>query len=177
MLDTLIIEKTIRCVDQDRDRYGRLVVACFARALHLHASMVEDGWALADRQDRAAYVRQGVIGRPRGGMDAEVAGIDTALEEVGVAMFNSPTPSQLGDSQSCSGEAMLSGWVFVPVPSWWRPARFQTGCASSCIQPSRCAERERIRSKGVGFPSNPKRSGNVPKAGDTQRHDKYGRET
>ena len=66
MLDTLIIEKTIRCVDPDRDRYGRLVLACFARALHLHASMVEDGWALADRQDRAAYVRQGVIGRPRG---------------------------------------------------------------------------------------------------------------
>ena len=73
MLDTLIIGETIRCVDKDRDRYGRLVGECFARDLNLNASMVEHGWALADRQYSTAYVRQGVIVRPLGGMDAEAS--------------------------------------------------------------------------------------------------------
>src|SRR5713101_4546420 len=41
-----------------------------------------------------------VIVRPLGGTDAEVAGIDTALEEVASATFDPPAPSQLGDYQS-----------------------------------------------------------------------------
>lgn len=58
MLDKLIIGKNIQCVDEDRDRYGCLVVECFAGDLNLNASMVENGWALAYRQYSTAYVSQ-----------------------------------------------------------------------------------------------------------------------
>lgn len=46
-----------------------------------------------------------------------------------------------------------------------------------CWATGRRAERRRIRNEGLCFPNNPKRSGDVPKAGDTQRHDRYGSET
>ncbi|MEW4565783.1 helicase-related protein [Bremerella sp. JC770] len=39
--------------------------------------------------------------RPLGGTDAEVAGIDTALESVEAASFDLPDPTRLGDFQSC----------------------------------------------------------------------------
>ena len=42
-----------------------------------------------------------LIVRPLGGTDAEVAGIDTALESVEPASFDLPNPERLGDFQSC----------------------------------------------------------------------------
>src|SRR5262245_8915182 len=42
-----------------------------------------------------------LIIRPLGGTDAEVAGIDTALESVQEARFALPDPSRLGDYQGC----------------------------------------------------------------------------
>ena len=63
--------------------------------------LVEHGSALVDRQDSTVYVCQGVIVRPLGDRDAEVAGLDTALEEGVAATCNPPAPSQLGDHQSC----------------------------------------------------------------------------
>lgn len=39
--------------------------------------------------------------RPLGGTDAEIAGIDTALETVSSAVFDLPDPARLGDFQSC----------------------------------------------------------------------------
>jgi superfamily II DNA or RNA helicase len=42
-----------------------------------------------------------LVVRPLGGTDAEVAGIDTALESVEPASFDLPSPKRLGDFQSC----------------------------------------------------------------------------
>ena len=42
-----------------------------------------------------------LVVRPLGGTDAEVAGIDTALESVEPASFDLPDPTRLGDYQSC----------------------------------------------------------------------------
>jgi SNF2 family DNA or RNA helicase len=42
-----------------------------------------------------------VIVRPLGGTDAEVAGIETAIERIEPASFDLPRPSRLGDFQSC----------------------------------------------------------------------------
>jgi len=42
-----------------------------------------------------------LVVRPLGGTDAEIAGIDTALEEVAPASFDLPEPHRLGDWQSC----------------------------------------------------------------------------
>lgn len=50
---------------------------------------------LPDSQDEFLIVR------PLGGTDAEVAGIDTALESVEEARFALPDPSRLGDYQGC----------------------------------------------------------------------------
>ncbi len=50
---------------------------------------------LPDSQDEFLIVR------PLGGTDAEVAGIDTALETVEEARFALPDPSRLGDYQGC----------------------------------------------------------------------------
>lgn len=50
---------------------------------------------LPDSQDEFLLVR------PLGGTDAEIAGIDTALESVASASFDLPNPSNLGDFQSC----------------------------------------------------------------------------
>lgn len=42
-----------------------------------------------------------LVVRPLGGTDAELAGIDTALEQVQPASFDLPSPDRLGDFQSC----------------------------------------------------------------------------
>jgi endonuclease YncB( thermonuclease family) len=57
-LDSLVSKKTIKCEQKDRDRYGRIVAECFAGAVNLNASMVQQGWALAYRKYSQDYVQQ-----------------------------------------------------------------------------------------------------------------------
>lgn len=46
-LDDLLINKTVRCIERDVDRYGRIVGECFAASVNVNAAMVEAGWAVA----------------------------------------------------------------------------------------------------------------------------------
>ena len=49
-LVSAIAGREVRCEEQDRDRYGRIVGICRAGSENLNAWMVENGWAVAYRQ-------------------------------------------------------------------------------------------------------------------------------
>ena len=49
-LVSVIAGREVRCEEQDRDRYGRIVGICRAGSENLNAWMVENGWAVAYRQ-------------------------------------------------------------------------------------------------------------------------------
>lgn len=55
-LDQLIAGRPVRCVEEDRDRYGRVVAICFVGSKDLNREMVRAGWAVAYRQYSKAYV-------------------------------------------------------------------------------------------------------------------------
>ena len=50
--------KTITCVGNTKDQYGRLIATCFVGDLNLNATMVEAGMALAYRYYSLEYVAQ-----------------------------------------------------------------------------------------------------------------------
>ena len=49
--------KTVNCNVTDRDRYGRLVAACYVNGEDINERLVFEGWALAYRQYSRDYVR------------------------------------------------------------------------------------------------------------------------
>jgi endonuclease YncB( thermonuclease family) len=49
--------KTVNCNVTDRDRYGRLVAACYVNGENINERLVFEGWALAYRQYSRDYVR------------------------------------------------------------------------------------------------------------------------
>ena len=49
--------KTVNCNVTDRDRYGRLVAACFINGEDINERLVFEGWALAYRHYSRDYVR------------------------------------------------------------------------------------------------------------------------
>jgi endonuclease YncB( thermonuclease family) len=55
-LDKLIGSSVVRCVEQDRDRYGRVVAVCHAGPTNLNAALVRQGWALAYRRYSKDFV-------------------------------------------------------------------------------------------------------------------------
>lgn len=55
-LDGLAGGKSVRCLEETKDKYGRTVAVCFAGDLDLNGRMVEEGWAMAYRQYSTAYV-------------------------------------------------------------------------------------------------------------------------
>ena len=48
----------ITCKGEERDKYDRLIVVCFAGPFDLNAKMVRQGWALAYRKYSTAYVAE-----------------------------------------------------------------------------------------------------------------------
>ena len=55
-LDKLIGSSVVRCVEKDRDRYGRVVAVCHAGSTNLNAALVRQGWALAYRRYSKDFV-------------------------------------------------------------------------------------------------------------------------
>jgi endonuclease YncB( thermonuclease family) len=55
--------KTVTCIGNTKDRYGRLIGNCFVGDLDLNATMVESGMALAYRYYSLEYVEQENIAR------------------------------------------------------------------------------------------------------------------
>lgn len=49
-LVSAVAGQAVRCEEQDRDRYGRVVGICWVGSENLNAWMVENGWAVAYRQ-------------------------------------------------------------------------------------------------------------------------------
>ena len=49
-------ERTVRCQERDRDRYGRTVAVCYVGSEDLDRWMVEQGWAAAFRKYSLDYV-------------------------------------------------------------------------------------------------------------------------
>jgi endonuclease YncB( thermonuclease family) len=45
-----IDERTVRCQETDRDRYGRVVAVCYVGGEDLNRWMVQQGWAVAFRK-------------------------------------------------------------------------------------------------------------------------------
>jgi endonuclease YncB( thermonuclease family) len=50
--------KTVTCIGNTKDQYGRLIANCFADGVNLNAIMVESGMALAYRHYSLEYVEQ-----------------------------------------------------------------------------------------------------------------------
>ena len=50
--------KTVTCIGNTKDQYGRLIANCFVGDLNLNATMVESGMALAYRYYSLEYVEQ-----------------------------------------------------------------------------------------------------------------------
>ena len=50
--------KTVTCIGNTKDQYGRLIANCFVDQLNLNATMVETGMALAYRHYSLEYVEQ-----------------------------------------------------------------------------------------------------------------------
>jgi endonuclease YncB( thermonuclease family) len=55
-LGKLIESSAVRCVEKDRDRYGRVVAVCHAGPTNLNAALVRQGWALAYRRYSKDFV-------------------------------------------------------------------------------------------------------------------------
>lgn len=55
-LANLIGRAWVRCVEKDRDRYGRIVAVCFLGQKDINAWMVEQGWAVAYRHFAKDYI-------------------------------------------------------------------------------------------------------------------------
>lgn len=56
--------REVRCEQQDRDRYGRVVGICWAGSENLNAWMVEKGWAVAYRRyGGTIYVAEELVAR------------------------------------------------------------------------------------------------------------------
>jgi endonuclease YncB( thermonuclease family) len=49
-------ERTVRCQERDRDRYGRTVAVCYVAGEDVDRWMVEQGWAVAFRKYSLDYV-------------------------------------------------------------------------------------------------------------------------
>jgi len=50
--------KEVRCVGEDKDKYGRLIAECFVDGYNLNARLVSEGWALAYRRYSKKYIPQ-----------------------------------------------------------------------------------------------------------------------
>ena len=50
--------RAVECIGISKDQYGQLIGSCFVDQLHLNATMVEAGMALAYRQYSLEYVEQ-----------------------------------------------------------------------------------------------------------------------
>lgn len=50
------MDKTIRCLGNERDRYGRIIATCHVDGANLNAEIVRAGWALAYRQYSLDYI-------------------------------------------------------------------------------------------------------------------------
>jgi endonuclease YncB( thermonuclease family) len=57
-LNALIENKTVTCVERDRDRWNRSVSVCTAGGGDLGSRLVSDGWAIAYRRYSTDYVPQ-----------------------------------------------------------------------------------------------------------------------
>ena len=50
--------KEVRCVGEDKDKYGILIAECFVDGYSLNARLVSEGWALAYRRYSKKYIPQ-----------------------------------------------------------------------------------------------------------------------
>tara|TARA_Y100001934_G_C12091499_1_gene649487 strand:- start:35 stop:553 length:519 start_codon:yes stop_codon:yes gene_type:complete len=50
--------KEVRCVGEDKDKYGRLIAECFVDGYNLNARLVSEGWALAYRRYSRKYIEE-----------------------------------------------------------------------------------------------------------------------
>ena len=48
--------KEVRCIGDEKDRYGRLIADCFVDGYNVNARLVYEGWALAYRRYSKKYV-------------------------------------------------------------------------------------------------------------------------
>lgn len=55
-LDGHVMDRTVRCVQKDTDRYGRIVAECFVQGQSINRWLVGNGWAVAYRAYSLAYV-------------------------------------------------------------------------------------------------------------------------
>jgi endonuclease YncB( thermonuclease family) len=51
-------QRTVRCEQRDRDRYGRIVAVCWVADEDISRWLVEQGWALAFRKYSTRYVSE-----------------------------------------------------------------------------------------------------------------------
>ena len=57
-LADLIGRAWVRCIEKDRDRYGRIVAVCFLGQKNVNAWMVREGWAVAYRHFSRDYIAE-----------------------------------------------------------------------------------------------------------------------
>lgn len=61
----IVGSQPVTCKDATRDRSGRLAAVCFIGWANINEQMVADGWAMADRNESDAYVRDENAARAR----------------------------------------------------------------------------------------------------------------
>ena len=59
-------QRTVRCEERTRDRYGRIVAVCYVGDEDIQAWLVEQGWALAFRRYSTDYVAEEDAARAAG---------------------------------------------------------------------------------------------------------------
>ncbi|PPT92781.1 succinoglycan biosynthesis protein [Xanthomonas arboricola pv. arracaciae] len=62
-LDGYVLDKTVRCLPKDTDRYGRVVAECFVQGKSVNRWMVNSGWAVAYRQYATTFITEEVDAR------------------------------------------------------------------------------------------------------------------
>ena len=63
VLADIIGRASVRCVQRDIDRYGRIVAVCWLSGVDLNAMMVNKGWAIAYRRYAKDYVSHEAVAR------------------------------------------------------------------------------------------------------------------
>ena len=55
-LKSLIVDNTVYCKGEQKDRYRRLIAVCYSGKVNLNSKMVEEGWAIAYRYYSNDYI-------------------------------------------------------------------------------------------------------------------------
>jgi endonuclease YncB( thermonuclease family) len=130
-LADLISDKTVRCIEKDRDLYKRIVGECFIDSINLNAWMVSQGWALAYRQYSKAFIIQEEEAKTaKVGIWAGTFQMPWDFRHNPATVGSTPTSKKAAEHGDCLIKGNISSKneriYHVPGTSWYNKTKIDT---------------------------------------------------